>query len=151
MSAGLFSYRNVWFCCIFYYNPTCTTCNMGPIMQERTASTTLKRVVSKEKIRVKNTENSVLGTSSKKGNKVKKAVGQVKNGLPGPGQEKDMLTAVQKGAQSKGSRHKSHTTWNTSKLSRYVYDIMNACHTYTIPKKLFFTSVRISTALKRRT
>lgn len=31
---------------------------MGPIMQERTASTTLKRVVSKEKIRVKNAENS---------------------------------------------------------------------------------------------
>uniref|UniRef100_A0A3Q3WKN6 Uncharacterized protein n=1 Tax=Mola mola TaxID=94237 RepID=A0A3Q3WKN6_MOLML len=31
---------------------------MGPIMQERTASTTLKCVVSKEKIRVKTTENS---------------------------------------------------------------------------------------------
>ncbi|KAG7227062.1 hypothetical protein INR49_022409, partial [Caranx melampygus] len=44
---------------------------MGPIMQERTASTTLKRVVSKEKI------------GSKKGNKMKKAVGQVKNSPQG--------------------------------------------------------------------
>nr|XP_046253098.1 uncharacterized protein fam217ba isoform X3 [Scatophagus argus] len=90
---------------------------MGPIMQERTASTTLKRVVSKEKIRVKNTENSAPVTSSKKGNKMKKAVGQMKNGLPGPGQEKDTLTAVQRGAQSKSGRVKSGTTRNTSKLS----------------------------------
>lgn len=34
--------------------------------------------------------------SSKKGNKMKKAVSQVKNGLPGPGQDKDTVTAVQK-------------------------------------------------------
>ncbi|KAM6982724.1 uncharacterized protein fam217ba [Tautogolabrus adspersus] len=90
---------------------------MGPIMQERTASSTLKRVVSKDKIRVKNTENSVPVSSSKKGNKMKKAVGQMKNGLPGPGQEKDTLTTVQKGAQSKGGRFKTATTRNTSKLS----------------------------------
>ncbi|KAF1390640.1 hypothetical protein PFLUV_G00060120 [Perca fluviatilis] len=90
---------------------------MGPIMQERTASTTLKRVVSKEKIRVKYTENSGPVTSSKKGNKMKKAGGQMKNGLPGPGQDKDTVTTVQKGAQSKGGRVKSGTTRNTSKLS----------------------------------
>lgn len=93
------------------------TCTMGPIMQERTASTTLKRVVSKEKIRVKYTENSGPVTSSKKGNKMKKAVGQMKNGLPSPGQDKDTVTAVQKGAQSKGGRVKSGSTRNTSKLS----------------------------------
>nr|XP_020473549.1 uncharacterized protein LOC109970379 [Monopterus albus] len=90
---------------------------MGPIMQERTASTTLKRVVSKEKIRVKNTENSEPVTSSKKINKIKKSVGQMKNGLPGPGQEKDIVTTVQKGAQSKGGRVKYGSTQNTSKLS----------------------------------
>ncbi|XP_042348231.1 uncharacterized protein fam217ba [Plectropomus leopardus] len=89
---------------------------MGPIMQERTASTTLKRVVSKEKIRVKYTENSGPVTSSKKGNKMKKAVGQ-KNGLPSPGQDKDTVSTVQKGAQSKGVRVKSGSTRNTSKLS----------------------------------
>lgn len=90
---------------------------MGPIMQERTASTTLKRVVSKEKIRVKNTENSGTVTSSKKGNKTKKSVGQMKNGLPGPGQDKDTVTTVHRGAQSKGARVKSCTTRNTSKVS----------------------------------
>ncbi|KAM7412149.1 hypothetical protein PAMA_021890 [Pampus argenteus] len=92
---------------------------MGPIMQERTASTTLKRVVSKEKIRAKNTENSGTVTSSKKGNKMKKAAGQLKNGLPGPGpgQDKDTVAAAQRSAQSKGGRIKSGTTWNTSKVS----------------------------------
>lgn len=90
---------------------------MGPIMQERTAGTTLKRVVSKERIRVKNTENAGPVTSSKKGNKVKKASAQVKNGLPGPGQEKDTVAAVQKGAQSKGVRLKSGAARNTNKLS----------------------------------
>ncbi|KAM9855212.1 uncharacterized protein fam217ba [Aulostomus maculatus] len=90
---------------------------MGPIMQERTASTPLKRVVSKEKIRVKNTENSGPGASSKKG-KIKKAAGQMKNGLPGPGQDKDTVAAAaQRGAQSKGCRLKSGTTCHTSKLS----------------------------------
>lgn len=54
-------------------------------------------------------------TSSKKGNKMKKAVGPTKNGLPGPGQDKDTLTTVQKGAQS--GRFKSGTARNTSKLS----------------------------------
>ncbi|KAM4563424.1 uncharacterized protein fam217ba isoform 1-T1 [Odontesthes bonariensis] len=90
---------------------------MGPIMQERTASTTLKRVVSKEKIRVKNTENSGQVASSKKGNKMKKAVGQMKNGLPGPGQDKETTTAFHRGAQSKGGRLKPSTSRNTSKVS----------------------------------
>ncbi|XP_068589491.1 uncharacterized protein fam217ba [Cebidichthys violaceus] len=90
---------------------------MGPIMQERTASTTLKRVVSKDKIRVKYTENNAPVTSSKKSNKMKKAVGQMKNAPPGPGQDKDTVTTVPKGAQSKGGRIKSGTTRNTSKLS----------------------------------
>ncbi|XP_034029117.1 uncharacterized protein fam217b [Thalassophryne amazonica] len=89
---------------------------MGPVMQERTAaSAALKRVVSKDKIRVKNTENTGPGTSSKKGNKVKKVVGQMKNGLPGAGQDND--TPAKKAAQLKGSRVKSGTTRNTSKLS----------------------------------
>ncbi|KAM3617213.1 uncharacterized protein V6R79_003434 [Siganus canaliculatus] len=96
---------------------------MGPIMQERTASTALKRVVSKEKIRAKNTENSAPVTSSKKGNKMKKAAGQMKNGLPGPGQDKDTLTTVQRGAQSKSGRVKSSTTRNTGKLSSPEEDI----------------------------
>ncbi|KAM6925144.1 uncharacterized protein fam217ba [Xenentodon cancila] len=90
---------------------------MGPIMQERTASTTLKRVVSKEKIRVKNTENSGPGTSLKKSNKTKKAVGQMKNGLPGPGQDKDAVTSIHRGAQSKSGRLKSSTMRNTNKVS----------------------------------
>ncbi|XP_068996424.1 microtubule-associated protein tau [Embiotoca jacksoni] len=90
---------------------------MGPIMQERTASTTLKRVVSKEKIRVKNTENSAPVTSSKKGNKTKKAASQMKNGPAGPGQDKDMMTTMTRGAQSKGGRVKSGPSRNTSKVS----------------------------------
>ncbi|XP_019944933.1 uncharacterized protein fam217ba [Paralichthys olivaceus] len=90
---------------------------MGPIMQEHTATTTLKRIVSKDKIRVKNTENSGPVTSSKKGNKMKKAVSQMKNGLPGPGQDKDTVTTVQKGAQSNGGRVKYGSSRNTSKLS----------------------------------
>ncbi|KAK7878616.1 hypothetical protein WMY93_030452 [Mugilogobius chulae] len=90
---------------------------MGPIMQERTAGTTLKRAVSKDKIRVKNTENAGQVTSSKKGNKVKKTSTQVKNSLPGPGQEKDPVAAVQKGAHSKSVRIKSGASKNTNKLS----------------------------------
>ncbi|XP_043981768.1 uncharacterized protein fam217ba isoform X1 [Gambusia affinis] len=90
-------------------------CNMGPIMQERTASTTLKRVVSKEKIRVKNTENSGSLTSSKKCNKTTKAMSQMKNGLPGP--DKDTAALQRQGAQSKGGRMKSGASQNASKLS----------------------------------
>ncbi|XP_062247937.1 centrosomal protein of 170 kDa protein B [Platichthys flesus] len=90
---------------------------MGPIMQEHTASTTLKRIVAKDKIRVKNTENSGPVTSSKKGNKMKKAVSQMKNGLPGPGQDKDTGTTVQKAAQSNGGRIKCGSSRNPSKLS----------------------------------
>ncbi|XP_066529266.1 uncharacterized protein fam217ba [Hoplias malabaricus] len=44
---------------------------MGPILQERTASTILKRVQVKEKVRVKNAENAAIVTSNnKKGSKV---------------------------------------------------------------------------------
>ncbi|XP_038138966.1 uncharacterized protein KIAA1522 [Cyprinodon tularosa] len=91
-------------------------CNMGPIMQERTASTTLKRVVSKEKIRVKNTENNGSFSSSKKCNKTTKAVSQMKNGLPGPDQDKDK-TLSQRGAPSKSGRMKSSASQNASKVS----------------------------------
>ncbi|KAF7658590.1 hypothetical protein LDENG_00010890 [Lucifuga dentata] len=90
---------------------------MGPIMQERTASTTLKRVVSKEKIRVKNTENTGSIPSSKKGNKMKKAVSQMKNGLPGPGQDKDTVGTIPKSIQHKVGRVNSGTTRNASKVS----------------------------------
>ncbi|XP_028308959.1 uncharacterized protein fam217ba [Gouania willdenowi] len=88
---------------------------MGPIMQERTASTALKRVVSKDKIRVKNTENSLPVTSSKKGNKAKKAAGQMNNGLP-TGQDKDAVTTVHRVAQS-GGKIKTSSTRNASKVS----------------------------------
>nr|XP_046190276.1 uncharacterized protein LOC124018996 [Oncorhynchus gorbuscha] len=88
---------------------------MGPIMQERTATTALKRVVSKEKIRTKNSENNEPITSSKKANKVKKAGAQLKNALPG--QDKDTVSTIQRGIHSKGSRVKSGTTRNTSKLA----------------------------------
>ncbi|XP_012728897.2 translation initiation factor IF-2 [Fundulus heteroclitus] len=91
-------------------------CNMGPIMQERTASTTLKRVVSKEKIRVKNTENSGSLASSNKYNKTTKAVSQMKNGLPGPDQDKD-ATVGKRGAKSKSGRMKSGASQNASKIS----------------------------------
>ncbi|KAJ3586279.1 hypothetical protein NHX12_012679 [Muraenolepis orangiensis] len=90
---------------------------MGPIMQERSASTTLKRVSSKDKIKVRNAENTGLVTSSKKGNKVKKASGQLTNGLPGPGQEKDMVATIHKGMQSRGCKVKVGVTRNTSKPS----------------------------------
>ncbi|XP_061592421.1 uncharacterized protein fam217ba [Cololabis saira] len=96
---------------------------MGPIMQERTASTTLKRVVSKEKIRVKNTENSGTVTSLKKGNKTKKAVSQMRNGLPGPGQDKDAVTSIHRGAQSKSGRLKSSSTRNTNNVSSPEEDV----------------------------
>lgn len=86
-------------------------------MQERTASTTMKRVVSKEKIRAKNTENSGPVTSSKKSNKTKKVGAQLKNGLPGPGQEKDTLTTMQRGGQCKGGRVRTTSVKNTSKAS----------------------------------
>ncbi|XP_062316216.1 translation initiation factor IF-2 isoform X1 [Osmerus eperlanus] len=91
---------------------------MGPIMQERTASTTLKRVTSKEKIRVKNAENNgPINPSSKKVNKVKKAGSQLKNGLPSPGHNKDTVPTAQKTTQYRGSRVKSDTARNTTKLS----------------------------------
>uniref|UniRef100_A0A3Q3ASL0 Uncharacterized LOC108236752 n=2 Tax=Kryptolebias marmoratus TaxID=37003 RepID=A0A3Q3ASL0_KRYMA len=125
MSVGFFSYR---LCkkkkekkrsCAGLKDYILLWCNiiMGPIMQERTASTTLKRVVSKEKIRVKNTENSGPVTSSKKGNKTKKVVSPMKNGLPGPGQDKDTVTALHRGAQPKSGRIRSSAARNTSKVS----------------------------------
>lgn len=91
---------------------------MGPIIQERTASTSLKRVTSKEKIRAKNAENNVpISPSSKKGNKAKKAGAQLKNGLPCPSHDKDTVPTAQKTTQYRGSRVKSGTSRNTTKLS----------------------------------
>ncbi|XP_076840159.1 uncharacterized protein fam217ba [Brachyhypopomus gauderio] len=43
---------------------------MGPILQEQTASTILKRVQVKDKVRVKNSENTGVVTSNKRGVKV---------------------------------------------------------------------------------
>ncbi|KAJ8016578.1 hypothetical protein DPEC_G00008690 [Dallia pectoralis] len=90
---------------------------MGPIMQERTASTALKHVVAKEKIRTKNSENNGPVMSSKKANKVKKAGVPQKNAFPWPGPEKDNVSTVQRGVHPKGSRVRSATTCNTSKLA----------------------------------
>ncbi|XP_019743603.1 protein FAM217B isoform X2 [Hippocampus comes] len=89
---------------------------MGPIIQERAASTIMKRVVSKEKIRVKNSENSGPNTGLKKGKKMKKAVGQMKSGLPGPGQDQIVAT-VEQGSQPRSSKLKSGTFRNTNKLA----------------------------------
>ncbi|KAL1021163.1 hypothetical protein UPYG_G00009630 [Umbra pygmaea] len=89
---------------------------MGPIMQERTGSTSLKRIVSKEKIRTKNSENNGPATSSKKASKVKKAGVQLRYALPGLGQDKGPVSTIQSGLHSKGSRVKSGTIRNTSKL-----------------------------------
>ncbi|XP_053706187.1 uncharacterized protein fam217ba [Synchiropus splendidus] len=116
MSAGFSSYSVVE----QKRESTLATCSMGPIMQERTASTAIKRVVSKEKIRVKNTENTGSVTSSKKGNKMRKATSLMENGLPGPGQDKDTLATAQRAAHTKKSRFKSGTPGNTSKLSSPV-------------------------------
>ncbi|XP_061541508.1 uncharacterized protein fam217ba isoform X2 [Phycodurus eques] len=49
---------------------------MGPIIQERAASTTLKRVVSNEKIRVKNTESSGPNTSPAEEREARSQLGQ---------------------------------------------------------------------------
>lgn len=116
MSAGFFSYSAAK----QESESTLATCNMGPIMQERTASTAMKRVVSKEKIRVKTTENTAAVASSKKGNKMRKAASQMENGLPGPGQDKDTVTTAQRAAHTKRSRFKSGTPGNTSKLTSPV-------------------------------
>ncbi|XP_057686423.1 uncharacterized protein fam217ba [Corythoichthys intestinalis] len=89
---------------------------MGPIIQERAASTTLKRVVSKEKIRVKNTENSGPNSSSRKGKQMKKTVGQAKSGQPGSGQDQNTLGTMHRGSQLRSSKLKSGTSRNTSKL-----------------------------------
>ncbi|XP_061638685.1 uncharacterized protein fam217ba isoform X1 [Phyllopteryx taeniolatus] len=89
---------------------------MGPIIQERAASTTLKRFVSNEKIRVKNTESSGPNTSLKKGKQMKKAVGQVKSGLPGPGQDQNIVGTVQRGSQPRSFKFKTGTSRNTCKL-----------------------------------
>ncbi|XP_077468874.1 uncharacterized protein fam217ba [Stigmatopora argus] len=89
---------------------------MGPIIQERTESTTLKHLVSKEKIGVKNSENSGPSTSSKKGKQMKKTVGQVKSGQPGPGQDQNTLATTHRSSQTKNSKFKSGTSRNTSKL-----------------------------------
>ncbi|XP_061832444.1 uncharacterized protein fam217ba isoform X1 [Nerophis lumbriciformis] len=90
---------------------------MGPIIQERAASTTLEHVVCKEKVRVKNTENSGPNTSLKKGKQMKKAAGQGKSGQAGPSQDQNNVGAVQKGSQPRSSRLKAGTSRNTSKLS----------------------------------
>ncbi|XP_017343679.1 uncharacterized protein fam217ba isoform X1 [Ictalurus punctatus] len=83
---------------------------MGPILQERTTSTILKRVPVKEKIRVKNSENTEIVTSNNKtGGKVsqnqkpqKKASLVHKNVISG--QDKEPLPR----AETKG-RHRNQT------------------------------------------
>ncbi|XP_061759827.1 uncharacterized protein fam217ba isoform X2 [Nerophis ophidion] len=91
---------------------------MGPIIQERAASTTLQEhVVCKEKVRVKNTEHSGPNTSLKKGKQMKKAAGQGKSGQPGLSQDRNNVGAVQKGSQQRSSRLKAGTSRNTSKFS----------------------------------
>ncbi|XP_051736221.1 protein FAM217B isoform X2 [Ctenopharyngodon idella] len=82
---------------------------MGPILQERTASATLKKVPDKEKVRMKNAENTGIVTSN---NKRGAHVNQNKKPLKKtvslhPGQEKDPLPkaeTVQNGIKPKKAK-----------------------------------------------
>ncbi|KAI7793896.1 protein FAM217B [Triplophysa rosa] len=89
---------------------------MGSIMQERTASATLKRLPGKEKVRMKNAENTgIVASNNKRGGNVNQNKNPVKKSVT-RGQEKDPLPkaeTVQNGIKPK--KAKSPTT-GTCKL-----------------------------------
>ncbi|KAI4881903.1 hypothetical protein NFI96_004086 [Prochilodus magdalenae] len=95
---------------------------MGPILQERTASTILKRVQVKEKVKVKNAENSGISTSNnKRGGKVnqnqkpqKKTSSLHKNILPV--QNKEPLSRAEIGQNGNRPKHVKSPTAGTCKV-----------------------------------
>lgn len=95
---------------------------MGPILQERTASTVLKKVQVKEKVRMKNAENTgVVTSNSKKGGKVnqsqkplKKTSSTHKNILPV--QQKEPLSRAEIGQNGNRPKHIKSPTVGTCKI-----------------------------------
>ncbi|KAF5909023.1 protein FAM, partial [Clarias magur] len=98
---------------------------MGPILQERTASAILKRVPVKEKIRVKNSENTAIVTSNNlTGGKVsqsqkpqKKTSLLHKNVISGQGKE-PFLGAEIKGQHRNRTKQVKSPISGTYKMSR---------------------------------
>ncbi|KAG9353327.1 hypothetical protein JZ751_017904 [Albula glossodonta] len=84
---------------------------MGPILQERAATTASKRVSSKERVRTKNSGNSGQMASSKKGKTLQNCRPQKKTGTQpkhaSPREGKDPSPAPEKGLQRKGNKAKS--------------------------------------------
>ncbi|XP_018965669.1 uncharacterized protein LOC109096523 isoform X1 [Cyprinus carpio] len=89
---------------------------MGPILQEQTASATLRKVPGKEKVRVKNAENTgiVASSNNKRGGNVIQNKKPLKKTVPlHPGQEKDPLPkakTVQNGIKPKKAKSPSGDT-----------------------------------------
>uniref|UniRef100_A0A8C1VGC8 Family with sequence similarity 217 member B n=1 Tax=Cyprinus carpio TaxID=7962 RepID=A0A8C1VGC8_CYPCA len=82
---------------------------MGPILQEQTASATLRKVSGKEKVRVKNSENTgIVASNNKRGGNVIQNKKPLKKTVPlRPGQEKDPLPkaeVVQNGIKPKKAK-----------------------------------------------
>ncbi|XP_067302759.1 protein FAM217A [Pseudorasbora parva] len=82
---------------------------MGPILQERTASATLKKVPDKEKVRMKNAENTgIVASNNKRGGHVNQNKKPLKKTVSlHPGQEKDPLPKaeiVQNGIKPKKAK-----------------------------------------------
>ncbi|XP_052451236.1 uncharacterized protein fam217ba isoform X2 [Carassius gibelio] len=82
---------------------------MGPILQEQTASATLRKVSGKEKVRTKNAENTgIVDSNNKRGGNVNQNKKPVKKTVPlHPGQEKDHLSkaeTVQNGIKPKKAK-----------------------------------------------
>ncbi|KAG9269474.1 hypothetical protein AMEX_G16516 [Astyanax mexicanus] len=96
---------------------------MGPILQERTASTLLKKVQVKEKVRMKNAENTgVVTSNNKKGGKVnqsqkplKKTSSTHKNILPVQ-QQKEPLSRAEIGQNGNRPKHVKSPTVGTCKI-----------------------------------
>ncbi|XP_056097442.1 uncharacterized protein fam217ba [Rhinichthys klamathensis goyatoka] len=82
---------------------------MGPILQERTASATLKKVPDQEKVRMKNAENTgIVASNNKRGGYVNQNKKPLKKTVSlHPGQEKDPLPEakiVQNGIKPKKAK-----------------------------------------------
>ncbi|XP_072552613.1 uncharacterized protein fam217ba [Salminus brasiliensis] len=94
---------------------------MGPILQERTASTVLKRVQVKEKVRVKNAENTgVVTSNNKKGGKVNQSQKSLKKTSPTlknilPVQQKEPLSRAEIGQNGNRPKHVKSPTAGTCK------------------------------------
>ncbi|KAL7864594.1 hypothetical protein AOLI_G00160140 [Acnodon oligacanthus] len=96
---------------------------MGPILQERTASTILKRVQVKEKVRVKNVENTGIVTSSNKragkvnqNQKVQKKTSSLNKNIL-PVQNKEPLSRAEIGQNGNRPKLVKSPTAGTCKIS----------------------------------